>query len=180
MPAERGITDATVIIGTDDEKVIMSHRENGAYFDKYRQLTLKAGETYYLDITLDDGHKISATCLMPDKPKIRKPQHQEYVQAYHFLDIEWDKVPQVCRYAVYVTGNISGFSTHVRTDTSATTIYPFLFAQPDNYVIKTVALDHNYYDYIIGDKNDDPILHIQGSLGVFGAIAYDEVVVTAK
>jgi len=43
-----------------------------------------------------------------------------------------------------------------------------------------VAAEPNYYDYIRGRPEDEPLSLVSGGLGVFGAVAYDEIVVVAK
>ncbi len=52
-------------------------------------------------------------------------------------------------------------------------LYAFLFAEPDGYTLTVASLDQNYYDYLRSRSDREPILHINGALGFFGAIAYD-------
>jgi len=179
-PEFRGITDAEVSIGTAEHDVKFIHQFNGVYYDIHKELMLQGGETYYLNVTLSDGKRISAQCTMPSKPKIVKPIAQSSVDAFRFLDIEWEAAQYAHRYLIYARNNSGDFATETRSNSTAVTFYPFLFAPPDYYVLKVVAADRNYYDYIRSQSNRDPILHINGALGVFGAVAYDEIVVSAK
>ena len=180
FPDDRGIADALVTISTEQNTVRFEHRFKGIYYDAQKQLQLQEGQAYHLQVVLNDGATISADCVMPGKPKIESPTDRSIVKAYRFLDIEWLQAQFAYRYLVYVKDILDEFSTFVYADSTALTFYPFLFAPPDIYVIKVVATDQNYYDYIRSHPNRDPILHISNGQGVFGAVAYDEIVVFAR
>jgi len=180
FPEQRGITDATVFIHDDTTAVQFLHQGNGIYQDVDGRLLLAAGKSYRLDVTLANGKKITAQCRQPGRPAILSPVNNSVVDAFKFLSIEWGKADFAYRYLVYLNDTSRDFTVSDRTDSTALTFYPFLFAEPDVYVIKVVAAEPNYYDYIRGRPEDEPLSLVSGGLGVFGAVAYDEIVVVAK
>ena len=79
-----------------------------------------------------------------------------------------------------VRGNMHAWNAELMSDSTAIEFYPFYLAEPDIYVLKVAALDRNYYDYMRMRDDEEPVWHIQGGIGVFGAIAFDERIVLAE
>ncbi len=180
FPEQRGIPDATVFVNDDTAAVQFLHQGNGVYQDVDGRLLLAAGKHYRLDITLANGKKLTARCTQPGRPTIQSPMNNSTVEAFKFLSIEWGKADFAYRYLVYLNDTSRDFTLSDRTDSTGITFYPFLFAEPDVYVIKVVAAEPNYYDYLRGRPEDEPMSLVSGGLGVFGAVAYDEIVVVAR
>lgn len=180
LPDQRGIDDATIFISSDSQKVSFVHRGNGLYQDVGSELLLRAGRTYHLEVTLADGNKIIGECTQPDRPKIVAPKNGATVDAYRLLNIEWQRTDFAYRYLVFADNGDRSFSVSERTDSTAITLYTFLFADPEMYLLRVAAADPNYYAYLLGSSDDEPASTLDGGLGVFGAVAYDEISVIAR
>ena len=84
-----------------------------------------------------------------------------------------------CRQAI-LSDLEKDFTPRQYSDSTGTRFIAFLFAEPDVYILKVAACDQNYYDHIRTNEDNEGIIHLKGGLGVFGALAYDEVVFVAK
>ena len=111
---------------------------------------------------------------MPEKPKIIKPSQYQEVKAHDRLNLEWEKADYAYQYIAYIYNLEKNYKPSIISDSTAIAFYAFFFADPDVYTFKILASDKNYYDYIRSGSND-AIVHLEGGLGVFGAIAYDQV-----
>jgi len=180
VPENRGISDAEVMVQSKNQQVRFIHRVNGYYEEETALLHLAEGETYHLYIQMADGRRAKGQCTMPYQPEIKTPLPHNPVRAYSALDIAWAVAVPACRYEISVRGNISGYSAQAGTDSLQMSFYPFLLAQPDIYVLKVTALEQNYYDYIRVGEDHPPIFHLEGAIGVFGAMSYDEVIISAQ
>lgn len=169
----RAIKDALVFVETENQRVQFEHDFASAYSDKNNELQLLPGERYKLDITLKDGQKITSECLMPDRPAIVSPTLTEPVQAFEPLLVKWQEAEFAHRYQIAVEADNDGFQFSTFSASDQEEIYAFIFARPNIYYFKVASLDQNYYDYLRSRSNRQPISHINGALGVFGAIAYD-------
>jgi len=174
FPDFRGIEDAEVWVRTTDQNVQFEHLFNGNYSDKKNQLWLAAGETYHLTITMADGRKVTAQCTIPEPPRILSPADDEAVPAFHALDVFWERGKYAHRYEIAVDDEFKNLKFSIFSDSTYTQLYPFLFAHTGRYNLKVASLDQNYYDHLRSHSGREPILHIQGAIGVFGAIAYDK------
>ncbi|RLD13299.1 hypothetical protein DRI50_07455 [candidate division KSB1 bacterium] len=174
FPDFRGVEDADVWVSTKDQNVHFEHLFNGNYSDKQNQLLLAAGEIYRLKITMADGRKVAAECTMPAPPRILSPAADEAVTAFHTLDVFWERGEYAHRYQVAVDDEFRNFKTSNFSDSTYSQLYPFIFAHTGRYTLKVASLDQNYYDHLRSRSGREPILHIQGAIGVFGAIAYDQ------
>ncbi len=172
FPKFRGITDATVIVRTEEQDVPFKHVFDGSYVDENEELRLVPGTVYQLDVTLADGHNITADCLMPAPPRLISPAPGETVPAYKSLDIEWEEALFAEQYAVSVESDVGSFEFTMLAEDTQTNMFAFLFAGPGSYRARVSALDQNYYDHLQTRSNREPILHIKGAIGVFGAIAF--------
>lgn len=170
---DRAIKDALVFIESGDERVQFEYRFDNVYLDKPGELQLIPGELYKLDITLANGQKITAECIMPDRPKILRPTAGQPVAAYQPLTVAWELARFAYRYEIAIDENFDGFEFSMLSASDQEELYPFLFAGPDGYTVTVASLDQNYYDYLRSRSDRTPISHIDGALGVFGAIAYD-------
>ncbi len=180
VPENRGISDAEVMVQSKNQQVRFIHRVNGYYEEEAALLNLVEGETYHLHIQMADGRRVKGQCTIPHPPEIKTPQLHNPVHAYSALEIEWAVQVPARRYEISVRGNISGYSAQAGTDSLQMSFYPFLLAQPDIYVLKVTALEQNYYDYTRVGEDHPPIFHLEGAMGVFGAISYDEVIISAQ
>ena len=180
LPEFRGIEDAEVKVTTSSQRVFFTHLFNGRYVDDKDELVLEAGETYYLDIVLNNGHKITAQCVMPDKPSITSPQYADTVAAYRALEVSWNHAEFADRYELSIYNFNRTFTFSTLSDSDSEELFAFLFAKPDEYMIKLTAMDRNYYDHTRSRSNREKIHHIEGAMGVFGAIAYDYLRIYAK
>ena len=173
-PKERAIKDARVFVETKDQKFQFEYLFDSTYMDRSGELVLVPGELYKLDIALSNGHKITAECLMPDRPTIVAPTASAPVAAFLPLTVIWEEAPFAYRYQIAIDDDFEGFQFSTYSASDQEELYPFLFARPNEYTLKVASLDQNYYDYLRSRSNRDPISHITGALGVFGAIAYDK------
>ncbi len=174
LPDFRGVEDAEVWVSSKEQKVQFEHLFNGNYSDKQNKLKLVAGETYALDVTMADGHKITAHCTMPAPPRILSPVDNESVPAFQALNVFWERGDFAHRYEIAVDDEFRNFKYSAYSDSTYIQLFPFIFAGAGRYNLKVASLDQNYFDHVRSLQNRDPILHIQGALGVFGAIAYDK------
>lgn len=173
-PEGRAIKDAIVYIESANQRVRFEHLFAGTYSDVKGELNLIPGEVYTLDITLTDGHKITSQCVMPDRPTILYPTANTPVKAYQPLTVHWQHARFAHRYQIAVEEIANGFQFSLFSDSDREELYAFLFARPNYYTLKVASLDQNYYDYLRSRSNREPILRINGALGVFGAIVYDK------
>ncbi len=174
FPEFRGVEDAQVWVSSGDQKVRFVHLFNGNYSDKENKLKLVPGETYYLRIDMPDGRKVTADCIMPAAPRILSPVTNESVPAFKALDVFWERAEFAHRYEIAVDDEFRNFKYSNFSDSTHIQLFPFIFAHPGRYNLKVASLDRNYFDHVRSRSNRDPILHIEGALGVFGAIAYDK------
>jgi len=180
LPAKRGVENAEVYIRRQQQEIHLQHIHNGRYIDTLDILEMRSGETYTLFIQLPDGREFSAQTVIPDAPKIIQPQHAANVPAYNPLEVQWNASKYAKDYIVSIT-NIGGdFTTSTLTDTLETTIFPFLFAPPNVYIIKVAAASPDYFTYIQTPPHKNSQGNIQGAVGVFGAIAYKYISVEAE
>lgn len=176
----RAVTDARVIVRSNDQEVEFKHLFEGNYGDIQDKLTLKAGYVYQLDVTLADGRKIFAETTMPSKPQILTPSKSDTLPAFQMLNIKWQPALFARAYAVTVYAPTDDFEMTVYSEDTELTFFGFLFAAPNRYTLKVSALDENLYDYFRSRRNRDPLLHIEGAIGVFGSMAYQAVQFEAK
>lgn len=174
FPDFRGVEDAEVWVRTNDQNVHFEHLFNGNYSDKKSLLRLVAGETYHLDITMADGRKVASQCTIPEPPHILSPADGEAVTAFEALDVFWQRGKFAHRYEIAVDDEFRNFKVSNFSDSTHSQLYPFIFAHAGRYNLKVASLDQNYYDHLRSRSGREPILHIQGAIGVFGAIAYDQ------
>ncbi|MBN1482017.1 DUF4249 family protein [candidate division KSB1 bacterium] len=172
-PEDRAIKDALVYVESRNQRVKFEHLFASTYSDVEEKLQLVPGELYTLNITLTDGHKITSQCLMPDRPTILFPTANTPVKAYQPLTVQWEHARFAHRYQIAIEDNVDGFQFSILSDSDQEELYAFLFARPNHYILKVASLDQNYYDYLRSRSNREPILRIDGALGVFGAIVYD-------
>ncbi|MBN1465946.1 DUF4249 family protein [candidate division KSB1 bacterium] len=170
---DRAIKDALVFVESKDKRVQFEYLFDNVYLDNADELQLLPGELYKLDITLTNGHKITAECIMPDRPKILSPAAGQSVAAYQPLTVTWEKARFAHRYEIAIDENFDGFQVSMFSASDQEDLYSFLFAGPDRYTVTVASLDQNYYDYLRSRSDREPISHINGALGVFGAMAYD-------
>lgn len=180
IPESEGITNAQVTIGSDNQNVIFEHAGEGNYRDVHNELDLISGTRYNLKVAVPDGRKVTGSCVMPSKPQISSPQEYQQVAAHHPLNVAWQASDFTHRYICVLSDLEKDFTPSQYTDSTATTFYTFFFAEPDVYTLKVIASDQNYYDHIRTGEDDQDIVHVKGGLGVFGALAYDEVIFLAK
>jgi len=180
LPESVGIANAQVTIRNESQTVHFTHTGEGSYRDTDNALLLKAGTTYHLVVEVPDGRKVSGGCTMPAKPKIINPKSYQEVSAHRVLDVQWQAADFAHRYLCFLTDLEKDFTPRQYSDSTATTFFAFLFAEPDVYTLKVAACDQNYYDHIRTNENNEDIIHLKGGLGVFGALAYDEVTFLAK
>ena len=178
-PSFRGIEDATVFVSTESQRVEFVHLFEGRYSDEHDVLQLTPGETYKLDITMSDGRKVSAQCIMPDKPKILQPVNGGTAEAFTPLTVEYEQAEFADRYQISLTNDFGGIDFYELSAEGEEELYGFIFAKPDRYIIKVASLDKNYYDHLRSRSDREPLLNINGAVGVFGALAYDTVRFTA-
>ena len=176
FPRFRGIEDATVIVRTEEQDVQFTHVFDGTYVDENDELQLMPGTLYQLDVTMADGHKIMSQCLMPARPRLLSPKPNQQVPAYTSLEMEWEETLFAHQYAVSVESELGSFEFTQLAEDTETDMFAFLFAGPGTYRARVSALDENYYDHARTRSNRDPILHIEGAIGVFGAIAFGKSV----
>ncbi len=180
LPEDRGIAGAEVVIQGDDQRVFFRDQGGGRYAEEGEKLRLVAGVTYELSVLLADGRRVEAECTMPAPPGIVSPADQERVAAYASLPISWRGDDGTPGYIVSMRGSTSSHSAEVRTDSTAVDFYPFYLAQPDRYTLKVAAVDNNYHEYLRTQEEEIPLWTIQGGIGVFGAMAWDERVIIAQ
>jgi hypothetical protein len=180
LPENRGIADAEVTISAEDQRVAYVDQGGGLYQEAGEKLRLVPGMTYELAVNLKDGRRVEARCIMPAPPVIRRPADQEHVAAYESLPVSWEEAPGVQHYWVSVRGNMYSYNAEVKADSSAIDFYPFYLAQPDIYVLRVAAVDRNYHDYALTNSEEQPVWHITGGIGVFGALAFDERIIIAQ
>ncbi len=180
VPEDRGIAGARVTIKGADQEVAYVDQGGGRYAEAGKILRLEPGATYLLTISVPDGREVAAQCTMPAPPRLIAPADQQHIAANDALPVVWQSESPEPHFLVNVRGNIHAYSAEVMTDSTATDFYPFYLAQPDIYVLKVAALDRNYYDYLRMRDEEEPLWHIRGGIGVFGAIAYDERVIIAE
>ncbi len=173
-PEGRAVTDASVFIETENQRVEFVHTFHSNYEDVYDELQLVPGQLYKLDITMPDGHKITSQCIMPDKPNITFPRSLDPVEAFSSLTVAWDSAAYAHRYQIAVEEDMGSFQLTTFSAGTSEDLYVFVFARPNKYFLKVASLDQNYYDYLRSGSDSQPISHISGALGVFGAIAYDK------
>lgn len=176
----RAVTDARVIVRSNDQEVEFKHLFEGNYSDIQDKLTLKAGYVYQLDVTLADGRKVFAETTMPSKPQIITPSKGDTLPAFRLLGIEWQPALFSRAYAVTVYAPNGDFELTVYTEETQLSFFGFLFAPPARYTLKVSALDENLYDYFRTRSNREPLLHIEGGIGVFGSMAYQAVQFEAR
>ncbi len=180
LPDDRGIAGAEISIQWVEQQVVFRDQGDGRYAEEGEKLRLVPGVTYELLALLPDGRRVEAECTMPVPPEIIAPVDQERVEAYASLPISWLGERGTPGYIVSVRGNTSGHSAEAMTDSTAVDFFPFYLAQPDRYVLKVAAVDRNYNEYLRVQEDEVPTWRVQGGIGVFGAIAWDEHVIIAQ
>ncbi|MBN2001496.1 DUF4249 family protein [candidate division KSB1 bacterium] len=102
------ITDAQVRIYTDRQNVPFSHLQDGRYVENGEKLQVINGETYYLDVQMQNGDKISAETTIPRDFNILHPCSGDTIE--HFVSmsldtllldrIRWERCPGAEHYTV--------------------------------------------------------------------------------
>ena len=176
FPGFRGVADAEVWVRTKNQNVKFAHLFNGNYSDIENALKLVVGETYMLDVTMPDGHKVTSECVMPAPPIILSPNNDEAVSAFQPLNVFWERGDFAYRYEIAVDDEFRNFRFNAFSDSTHAQLFPFIFANNGRYNLKIASLDKNYWDHLRSSSRREPLLNIKGALGVFGAIAYDKSV----
>lgn len=177
---DRAIEDARVVVRSDEQEVEFKHLFDGNYGDAEDKLVLKAGFVYQLEIILKDGRRVTSETIIPSLPEIVSPQKAEVVRSFQSLPIAWNAALFCAQYAVTVFSQTGGFEFTTYTGETEESVFSFLFAPPGRYVLKVTAMDQNFYDHSRSRPDRNPILHIDGGIGVFGAMAFKSVVFEAK
>ncbi len=180
LPKERAVTNARVVVRSDDQEVVFSHLFEGNYGDIEDKLVLKAGHVYQLEVTAPGFQRVVAETVIPTMPAIVSPQKGEAVPAFRTLPVKWEPALFCRSYAVTVTALSGDFEYTSYTEESEESFFAFLFAAPGRYSLKVSALDQNFYDYLRSRKNRNPIQHLEGGIGVFGSMAYHTIVFQAE
>jgi hypothetical protein len=177
---DRAIKDARVLVRSDEQEVEFKHLFDGNYSDAEGKLVLKAGFVYQLEINLKDGRRVTAETIIPSLPEIVSPQKADVVPPFHSLPVSWNPALFCAQYAVTITNMLVDFEFTTYTEETEENLYSFLFAPPGRYVLKVTAMDQNFYDHTRSSPNRNPILHIEGGIGVFGSMAFQSVVFDAR
>jgi len=177
---DRYISDALVFVHCGEQKVPFVHLFDGNYADENNDLELRAGAYYQLEVLLNDGRQVFAETQMPARPSILDPIKEQMVGAFTTLQVNWQGAPFAYRYAVSIEGLSNSFEIMDFSEDTEQTMFAFLFAGPGTYRLKVSSLDINFYDYSRERSNRYPIQHMDGALGVFGAMAYETVVFQAE
>ncbi len=82
------ITDAQVGIYTDAQDVPFVHFKDGFYVENGEKLQVINGETYYLDVHMKNGDRISAETTIPGDFQILHPSSGDTVE--HFVSMSLD------------------------------------------------------------------------------------------
>lgn len=180
LPEDTGISNAQISISSESQNVQFQSVGQGNYRDVDNALLLSPGVTYNLLVKVPDGRQVTGRCIMPGKPKIIIPESSQEVRAYQPLEIKWQAGNFAHRYICVLYDLEKDFTPQMIADSTAIKFYAFFFASPDVYTLKVMSTDRNYYDHIRTGDNTDDIVHLEGGLGVFGALAYDEVTFVAK
>lgn len=174
-PRARAIEDARVIVRSDEQQVEFQRLFEGTYGDVEDKLKLKPGAAYQLEVLLQDGRRVTAETIIPTLPEIIIPERDAEVSSFQPLTIKWRPALFCDHYAVTVYAVDGNFNVTLFSDKTEENFYPFLFAFPGRYMVKIAALDQNLYDYLRSRSNRNPILHINGGIGVFGSMAFTGV-----
>jgi len=176
-----GISNATVTVQQGDQSVQLENVFEGTYIDRLQKLEYLAGKDYTL--TLDaSGFPVSrAVCTIPAKPQILQPQQAETVNAHSTLKVKWQAADSIAAgYIISVNGVSNTFTTTLFTTGTEIDIFPFLFAPPNVYILQVTAAESHYFRYVQLDELDDPHLNVSHAVGVFGAVAWAQVLVKAE
>jgi hypothetical protein len=190
------IANATVTIGNGIKSVLLSYDKDGYYRISSKQLEVKSGQKYFLNVNTPDGRAVSGECTIPlttiDKTKMII-DIQSLTSETKYVSVKWDDIPNEQNYYAltgvyetlrkgcnndlpiyFVDKNRNGeqFSFNFNTDIVCGSGNP-------NYIIIIANYDLNGYQYIStlqeqfsvnGVPFTEPVqifTNIKGGYGVF-------------
>lgn len=151
--------------------------------DKYG-VTLASGKRYRLRVRApNSADEVTGETTIP--PSQRLPRDStavwDFVRARDTVRLAWPQGLSSQRFEVtVVNGNGRRFSQFADSSlaipgTSTTNGTTGIFAALGWYEVAVHAIDQNYYDYYRRSSDDltgnGPIMHLQGGVGLFGAVA---------
>jgi biopolymer transport protein ExbD len=189
------VSNAVVTIGNGTKNISLPYDKEGYYRVSSKQLAIKAGQTYFLQVNTPDGRSVSAECTIPvnsvDAKKV-SVDIQSVSSNRKFIVLKWDDIPNQQNYygisATYDTPNKNcnndilvvrnknregdQFTYSFNTDTVCGNGSP-------NYIIVIANYDLNGYQFLssLSEQNSvngipftEPVQiysNIKGGYGVF-------------
>lgn len=179
-----GIPDAEVEVSAKDTTIPYTPLDDtsGWYIPSITTIEVLPAETYQLKVTTKDKKEIFAETIVPDTFSIISPQEGDTIYKDRTCFINWRKSQNAAGYLIAIPSP-NGALTASAND-SIFPIFPFFLSDTGQCIIKVVALDRNYYDYIREGgppgAGGEGITHIEGGLGVFGSCTVDSIRIYVK
>ena len=196
-PTQKVVSDATVQLLTPDGRALVADYVvdttyavgvgNAPAVNSFYQLSLdkygaalQPGSTYRLRIALADGRVVTGSTTIPAAPATANLNLPASLSSNDSLALAWPRVAGAIAYDVSVSfkgwPTFDAFadtsivlSTKTRTSSGGSAFYAGA-----TYQIVVSAVDVNYYDYYRRSSDfltgSGPISHLDGAIGVFGAI----------
>lgn len=188
-----GVTDAEVEVSTKDTIVsyVPLDDTSGWYIPAITSVGVLPLETYQLRVVTKDSKEIFAETTVPDTFSIISPQEGDIIYKDSLSYLTWKKSANAAGYLIAIPfPDTFRVTITVSANDSIFPILSFFLSDTGQCVIKVVALDRSYYDYISGGSSqgvevgvgvqDDYTTYMQGGLGVFGSCTIDSVRIYAK
>ncbi len=166
----------------------------GTYLPEESDYIVRSGAVYTLRVE-KGRHKLEAWTKVPDPISVRQESPASDILAYREerLRISWTESSSAASYIIYII-SVDPDAVPIRGDEDSHVVassltpdleHEFFWAEFSYYgtqVVKVMAMDQNFYDYIRSKDQDefaleDPIFHMEGGLGVFGSAAVDSLTV---
>ena len=179
-----GINDAEVVVSTERDTIKYAPIEDkSGLFGPLDSLTVCPLERYHLKVAVPGEEEIYSETTVPDTFSIIQPEEGDTLDKRGYLPmIIWTRSQNAASYFIDISSRVDTTHFGVNTGNLSTVfpILPFFLGNTGEYVIKVVAIDRNYNEYLkegdgppgAGGEEDAP--------SVFGSCVVESVQVYVK
>ncbi len=179
-----GINNAEVVVSTPEDTIEYAPIEDkSGLFSPLDSLMVFPLETYHLKVIIPGEEEIYSETTVPDTFSIIQPEEGDTLDKRGYLPmIIWTRSQNAASYFIDISSRVdtTHFSANMNAIDTIFPILPFFLGNTGEYVIKVVAIDKNYHNYLkegdgppgAGGEEDAP--------SVFGSCVVESVQVYVK
>lgn len=173
--------------------------QNALYIDYHHHLNPGPGKRCWLRVTVPDGRIITGETCIPHPPRIISPKNGLHLRPEELanLQVAWEESPFAAGYKLFCIVSSSGGYNMRRDILNGLIVHhppvnlgekiPIKYLEEmgdaisDTLVLKIMALDRNYFDYLrtidseLIEMTGINLNIVKGGVGVFGSVSIDSI-----